>query len=271
MNRSNYKKSVPGIVIFVGLMAVSLAWAADSPHRVMKNECSDCHNPYSWKSVEFNHQNTWFSLDGVHRKIRCLSCHDISDFSKASPACGSCHTDIHQGKLPWNCERCHTAMGWHFLDAAVAHANTSFPLIGGHANLDCHSCHLGESENEFSFVRSECVNCHRADFDAALNPPHTELGFGLRCDECHQMLAWRSANFARHDSFFPIYGGAHAGKWSTCDVCHEVPGDYSQFSCLNCHEHNQSRMDSRHQGEVGGYVYDSNACYDCHRSGTGGD
>ena len=56
----------------------------------------------------------------------------------------------------------------------------------------------------------------------------------------------------------------------TADVA-ELPGgltntNYNAFSCTHCHEHNQSRMNSEHQGE-NGYSWQSSACYNCHPDG----
>jgi len=39
------------------------------------------------------------------------------------------------------------------------------------------------------------------------------------------------------------------------------------FDCLSCHPHDdKATTDSQHQGR-NGYVYESNACYDCHPRG----
>jgi hypothetical protein len=49
-----------------------------------------------------------------------------------------------------------------------------------------------------------------------------------------------------------------------------VPGNFKHFNCLGCHEHSMSRMNGAHD-DVRGYVYDSNACYNCHPTGVGED
>lgn len=82
------------------------------------------------------------------------------------------------------------------------------------------------------------------------------------------MLSWRPASFRQHDAlYFPIFQGAHAGAWAQCADCHPTANDYKIFTCLNCHEHRQDKMDSEHR-EVGGYIYDSQACYTCHPRGS---
>lgn len=51
-----------------------------------------------------------------------------------------------------------------------------------------------------------------------------------------------------------------------CTECHQVPRNYSIFSCTHCHEHNRRDTDDDHD-DVSGYVYSSPACYSCHPDG----
>jgi hypothetical protein len=78
---------------------------------------------------------------------------------------------------------------------------------------------------------------------------------------------WDGARYAAHDAaYFPIYSGAHAGRWSgRCSTCHTNPASYPTFTCLTCHQ--KPDMDAKHAGRTG-YSYDSNACYRCHPRGT---
>jgi hypothetical protein len=89
--------------------------------------------------------------------------------------------------------------------------------------------------------------------------------------ECHSQNAWTPATFDHDSKYFPIYSGEHAGEWNQCSECHTTQNNYTLFSCIDCHEHNQTDMDSKHIGEVSGYVYQSTACYDCHPNGTEDD
>jgi len=92
------------------------------------------------------------------------------------------------------------------------------------------------------------------------------------CEICHSFYSWKPAQFTEHDGIFPIFSGNHAGEWNECSDCHISPGNFQIFSCLNCHEHRKDRMDNEHR-EVNGYLYESNACYNCHPNGSaeGGD
>jgi len=68
--------------------------------------------------------------------------------------------------------------------------------------------------------------------------------------------------------YFPIYSGEHEGKWNQCSDCHTNPSNYAVFTCLTCH--GLTETNNQHNG-VSGYVYESNACLECHPDGSGGD
>ncbi|MEZ5289426.1 MAG: hypothetical protein R2712_32415, partial [Vicinamibacterales bacterium] len=69
---------------------------------------------------------------------------------------------------------------------------------------------------------------------------------------------WNQGTFNHR---FPITSGPHR---QSCSTCHQT--STQSFTCLVCHEHSQSRMDSEHRGRSG-YRYDSLACYSCHPNG----
>jgi hypothetical protein len=113
---------------------------------------------------------------------------------------------------------------------------------------------------------TDCVACHQPDYQREHG---TGSGFPTTCLDCHNQDSWGGASFNHDSNFFPINSGAHRGRWATCATCHTVPGNSKAFTCFSCHEHDQSPTDSRHR-EVRNYVYDSAACYQCHRNGRGG-
>lgn len=244
---------------------------AGNPHKKISIPCKSCHIEENWHTMIFNHDSTGFFLEGVHAQVACKDCHDIKDFSKISPGCRTCHLDVHYGKLGNECQRCHKPTNWLDFDVQDVHRNTSFPFVGIHARLDCKVCHQGSLEGEFRMLKSLCIDCHQTEYSQTQNPVHTGLGFSTQCQECHTMFSWIPADFKQHDAYFPIYSGAHNGKWDDCTTCHYQKGNYQEFSCyLNCHEHNQASTDRKHH-EVSGYVYDSHACYRCHSGGRGDD
>jgi hypothetical protein len=111
-----------------------------------------------------------------------------------------------------------------------------------------------------------CVSCHQTAYDAATDPNHRTARFPTDCTACHTTAGWAGARFDHDTQWFPIYSGNHAGRWSSCATCHTTSSNYAVFTCLTCHEHNQTSMDEKHRGRTG-YRYDSQACYTCHPRG----
>lgn len=106
------------------------------------------------------------------------------------------------------------------------------------------------------------------DYNSATNPNHASEIYPTDCAMCHTTSAWDPSSFNHDAQHFRIYSGTHNGKWDTCTECHTVAGDYSTFSCIDCHEHdNQNSVNNDHNG-VSGYSYNSNACYNCHPNGN---
>ncbi|HTT70978.1 MAG TPA: hypothetical protein VMG32_07110, partial [Anaeromyxobacteraceae bacterium] len=65
-------------------------------------------------------------------------------------------------------------------------------------------------------------------------------------------------------TFFPIATGVHAVD---CNTCHGGFSSFAEFTCFNCHAHDQATTDPIHTG-VNGYSYASTACYGCHANPT---
>ena len=107
-----------------------------------------------------------------------------------------------------------------------------------------------------------CFGCHADAYTATRSPDHVRAGFPTSCESCHfaNHTSWSQAVF-RHA--FPIGSGRHAGF--ACSDCH-VAADFRQFQCTGCHAHERSEMDDEHD-DVGGYVYQSQACFACHPDG----
>lgn len=70
---------------------------------------------------------------------------------------------------------------------------------------------------------------------------------------------------AEHAALFPIDGGIHDG--AACDTCHGDTETFADVQCTACHVHRAEVTDPAHEG-LEGYVYDGNACYGCHPSGS---
>jgi hypothetical protein len=243
-------------------------------------DCSKCHTSKSWMVEDINglHQKGRFPLVGNHLTADCLSCHtryvDLY-FEPLNTDCYSCHSKNYNSTqspnhlsagFSTNCQDCHaiTASSW----TAINVDHNFFPLAGGHEISNCFACH--EEGGNFTDLSTECVSCHLDNYNATTNPNHINSGFPTDCIQCHTIYGWSPATFDHDGPFFPIYSGEHKGKWDKCSDCHEVPGNYSVFTCISCHEHNQQKMNDEHQG-VQGYIYASDACLSCHPDGKKGN
>jgi len=233
-------------------------------------QCEGCHAVTSttWAGATFRHDI--FPLRGAHGRATCEQCHAGGRFRGTSRDCVSCHRPDYERALnpnhvaagfPVECGSCHGENAWR--PATFDHGRTRFPLLGAHAGLDCGRCHL---DDRFAGTSTQCVSCHEAASQAARDPSHA--GFPRQCESCHNVSAWRPATFDHDGAFFPINSGTHRGEWSSCAQCHPNPGNFRAFTCLSCHPHNdRERTDDKHR-RVGGYRYDSQACYACHPRGS---
>ncbi|MDZ7291448.1 MAG: hypothetical protein ONB44_07600 [candidate division KSB1 bacterium] len=232
------------------------------------HECQVCHNTVAWKGAfAVDHDRTRFPLTGAHRAVACDLCHVNNRFAGTPLDCFSCHQKDFQrptnpnhvaGNFSRTCTTCHTTSAWQ--PSIFDHNKTRFPLQGAHLAVACNSCHLN---NRFAGTPADCYSCHQVDFQRPTSPNHMALNFSHDCTTCHTVNAWKPSTFDHDGRYFRIYSGKHRGKWQTCATCHVNPANYKIFECLNCHEHNQQRMDDRHRGKPG-YQYNSAACYNCH-------
>jgi len=253
--------------------------AATNPNHIQSGystNCIECHaiNSFSWNWAGTELDHAFFPLTGGHAINDCNQCHKSGTYSSISSECYSCHqVDYNQttnpshinAHFPTACNQCHTTNpGW----TPATFDHSSFPLTNGHALTDCNACHINGNYTNTSI---ECISCHQADYDRTTNPGHVAANFPTTCDNCHTTNpGWKPAEFTIHDTYFPVYSGAHKGVWNTCSDCHTNTSDYGAFSCTGCHEHNQTDMNDKHR-EVSGYSWTSTACYQCHPRGTGDD
>ncbi len=261
------------------------------PHQAALGfDCQTCHTPTSWtnqRSMRDAHERTRFPLLGAHARLDCTACHRRSsnagptgelssavraEFAGTPTDCLACHLPDYQAARDPNhvsagfsrrCTDCHGVASQRWTDVSAFPHPASFPLTGAHTAVSCSSCHT----SGFAGTPTQCIACHRDDYDRASNPDHRSSGFPLSCEQCHTTSAWTPASFD-HDRFFPIESGAHRrGVWTSCQTCHTNPGNFRAFDCTVCHEHRRSEMDDEHD-DVRGYVYSSPACYSCHPRGV---
>ncbi|MCP3978247.1 MAG: hypothetical protein GY716_02790, partial [bacterium] len=224
-----------------------------------------------------------FDHDLLGPGAQCSTCH-IDDFTM------TLDPDHIAAAIPQDCEACHTTVAW--IPATIDHdllgpgsqcvtchladyASTTDPDHAAAAiPQDCEACHTTGAwvpatfDHDLLGPGTQCVTCHLAEYNATSDPDHAASGFPQDCDVCHGTNAWVPADFDDHDAlYFPIFSGKHREEWSTCDECHTVRTDFSTFSCIDCHEHDDQGDVDRDHSEVTGYAYESQECYFCHPQG----
>lgn len=241
------------------------------------DDCVRCHNVQNWLVMDIYdlHEMNGFVLEGGHSTAACIDCHASGNplaWERLSTNCIDCHQADYVATVDpdhalagygTDCMSCHDAFAY---DWSSPFFHGFFPLEGGHMGPTCVDCHNGEP---FEAASPECVTCHLEDFMAANDPDHVASGFPQDCTACHTTApGWNASNFVQHDDlYFPIYSGEHQGEWTSCTDCHTTPGDYAMFSCVDCHEHDDPADLADEHDDVGGYVYDSQACFECHPTG----
>ena len=259
----------------------------------LSSECAACHIGEYNSTTDPNHPLFMFPT-------ACERCHGTStregavfDHAGISNGCATCHQADYDGTtdpnhvanaFPTACEQCHSTNAWtpagfdhtgitsgcvdcHLDDYDATtdpnHASSGFPT-------SCEQCHQTNAWEPADFdhtgVSSGCAACHQDDYDDTDDPNHFLAGFPNTCELCHGTNDWDDADF---DHDFPIETGDHRNL--DCADCHVSPGNFSLFTCTDCHAHNKSDMDDEHIGEVDDYVWETSACYSCHPDGRADD
>lgn len=142
-----------------------------------QDDCAVCHMNDAWASVEFDHSQTDWPLDGKHLEVDCRDCHfemadnDVSYtqiFDGLENQCISCHENVHGEEFAINgvtdCIRCHVTSSW--TPENFDHSATAFPLDGRHADVECRACHEQTADDGSIFViykieKFQCIDCHQ--------------------------------------------------------------------------------------------------------------
>ncbi len=245
---------------------------AGEPDHIVANfptDCAECHTTSEWGDGTFDHD--FFTLTQGHAGVDCASCHIDGVFAGTPTDCEACHmADFDNSQEPihadaefaTDCASCHDLSGWE----NGIYDHSFFALTQGHADANCSDCHVGGAL--FSTTSADCYACHQTDYENAV-PDHPGAGFPTDCTDCHNTTMWEGAVFDHDGTYFPIFTGKHrkGETWDDCTECHVSPGDFSTFSCIDCHKHSdENDVTDQHDGEQG-FIYESFACYDCHPDG----
>ena len=248
MDRRSQIRLSAALLVISSVLVISPAAAAQtlqrgpsrSPHGQINIACASCHTSISWSPLravlEFDHnRETRYPLRGMHEKVECRLCHSRMVFREASTKCADCHADIHRRQLEANCEQCHAVKGWPVAAKEVREHSPRFPLIGGHAALDCEACHRGAGAAQFTGLSTQCGSCHMKDYANTKIINHRAAGFSTACEQCHQKVdSWLTVAFD-HAQFTGF----------------ALAGSHARLACADCHAGN------RFQGTPA-------ACYGCH-------
>lgn len=207
--------------------------------------CEGCHVEHLGKGLvrwpggdpsKLDHAQTGWPLDGAHRSLTCNRCHTKPNargnptFLGQSPACASCHKDVHQNRFGQNCTTCHNVTAWKELTLkGFNHDLARFPLRGAHQSVACAKCH-SEPPRYTGLKFDACTDCHK--------DPHTGR-LGSACTSCHEDTRWKPVSFrhagARHPGVSLANGHAPVG----CRTCHDkgnLVAPSRGTECASCHK-----------------------------------
>lgn len=225
--------------------------------------CEGCHVEHNGRNYrlvrwpggapdKLDHKDTGWNLEDKHAQTTCAKCHPQKTsggrptFLAARTECGSCHKDVHAGRLGGACQQCHAAKGWDEVDLKqFDHGKTRYPLTGGHKTVDCAKCH-GTPPKYAPITFGTCDSCHK--------DPHNSQFAPKACTQCHETSGWdtASAMMSKNHPWLSL-GGGHAGV--KCARCHDKGNDKPPTkgnTCVGCHP-------NTHEAKFG------NRCETCHR------
>lgn len=222
---------------------------------VLPETCEDCHSNTSWSPARFHHE---WELLGAHAEAPCGSCHtgDPPVYDGTPTECVGCHRAEYDDNpvpghatFPMTCADCHGTSAWTPATGVTDHP---FPLEGAHAVTPCSACHLGNPP-KYAGTPTECVGCHRQDYDSNPFPGHDQ--YPTTCEQCHNTQAWTPASGFDHP--WPL-DGAHGN--ATCASCHGNPPVYAGTStaCVSCHRQDYD------SSPYPGHDAFATTCQDCH-------
>jgi hypothetical protein len=156
--------------------------------------CADCHDTRRFRPSTVSvgaHESYGFPLEGAHRAVPCVACHDDLDrppvgsslvagsardrridLTRPSRACVACHADPHDGQFAGRaptaggCERCHGVAAFRPAAGFDHDRDTPFALKGAHGKVACLACHTGRRSVAgrlvvvYAPLSSRCESCH---------------------------------------------------------------------------------------------------------------
>lgn len=229
------------------MLCIAACWLALSatPGRAAEN-CKVCHR---------------VTLEGVHARLACLSCHLSESATLANPAAAAGGA---QG-----CSGCHAgyarlfdhAMGTRdrerrFVERSIGRFDAGFfeNRCGSCHLAGCTDCHGGSGHRVTRASDRSCFACHKGYFVGT-----DYYGMAPREDS----LRYQRGELAYGQSFLKMTPDVHAEAGLGCAACHSmaslVAGEKSSKGCRDCHRVSQKVVEHRIAAHL-----EKLECYACH-------
>ena len=136
-----------------------------------------------------------------------------------------------------------------------AHDNTSFPLVGGHRDVECGACHL---KGVIGGTPESCEACH---WTRKQDDPY-QLQLGMQCAKCHTPESWKmlASSTWNHETEtgFRLDGGHGALECAQCHTSGSFGGVTTE--CYVCHS-SQFQTAKRPDHTAAGFPTDCELCH----------
>lgn len=199
--------------------------ATKDPHKgEFGRACDSCHRTATFDVKAFVHAGAADFYRGSHATVACDKCHVPgrtpigTGSSKPSPACATCHRDVHLGQVGAACETCHSVDGAHFAATRFSHVHAAFALTGKHETTDCTKCHRTDTR---AFPSGTGTAMVLKPLDGRCQSCHADIHLGQldsKCETCHQTGAFKVPVY-QHQGLDDFFAGFH-GKYG-CVACHK--------------------------------------------------
>lgn len=244
--------------------------AAGTKHGAKGLGCADCHADRQDRKnilcITCHQPTSATDSREVHGEARMAERHSngaLQGYAWESRSCFLCHQ---RSQVPGVLD--HTK--YFPIDAASLHPlgqAIDTPAV----TVACTTCHQDPSNQK----NVSCTDCH-AHQQAQMDPKHQGFpGYDWNsrsCVFCHLGGAKKLDH-----PFFPVAkGSSHAlddlatvpKEGLGCGECHASQEDRKALACTGCHEHTAPESTIDHGASMAnhGYLYDSAACFKCHRT-----
>jgi hypothetical protein len=113
----------------------------------LRSDCGRCHDQSAWMPTTFNHVDTGYVLQGLHRTLDCRQCHQAGNFFIGGQRCANCHLDDYRQS------------DWHNIDLIVNRGFVGvdkFYVVGGQSieqeSFECDYCHKNQWSWELGVI-----------------------------------------------------------------------------------------------------------------------